>query len=332
MGFEIVDDPPEHLWREALRRRSDALIFQSPEMFDVFRQATGIQPAALAAIDSVSGAGLACLAWVRVEPSGWLARALLTRCICQGGPVYEPGSERGLLAARALVARHVELLRDHTVYSQFRNAYEDTGIPEALDGLGEPEPHCNFIIDLSRGLEAIWRGMSSGRRKGIGRAQRRAISVSRVVSSADVTRCYELFELTYRRARLPLFDESLFQAASRLLGDQVRFYLAEREADTLAARALLLNEHTMYDWFAGSTDEGDAAGASELIVWQALQDACAVGLRRFDFGGGGNPHQPYGPREFKRRFGGTTIEYQRFVVRHAPVRYRLVSAGLKLRR
>jgi len=332
VGLEIVEEPPEPPWREALRRRPDALIFQSPEMFRVFREAAGMQPGALAAVEKRSGEAVACLAWVTIEPSGWLGRALLTRCICQGGPVYEPGSERGLRAARALVARHAELVGSLAVYTQFRNAYQGTGIPEALEGLAEPEPHCNFIIDLSRGPETIWRGMSSGRRKGISRAERRGVQVRRVTAPPDITRCHGLFERTYRRARLPLFDVALFQAASRVLGDRVRFYLAERDGDALAARVLLLTEHTMYDWFAGSTAEGDASGASELIVWQALQDACRIGLQRFDFGGGGNPHQPYGPREFKRRFGGCLIECPRFVMRHAPLRYRLVSMGLKLRR
>ncbi len=332
MGFEIVEGPHEQPWREALRQRPDALVFQSPEMFQVFGQAQGMQPGILVAVEEGSGRGLACLAWVMIVPSGPVARSLLTRCICQGGPVYQPGSEAGLRAARALVVRHAELVRHTSVYSEFRNAYNGTGIPEALDGLAKSEPHCNFIVDLRGGPASVWRDMSGSRRKGIRRAEREGVTVRRVAAADDIDQCYRLFEATYRRVGLPLFDVSLFQAALDRLGDRVRFYLAERGGEVVAARALLLTDQTMYDWFAGSTQEGESGHGNELTVWQALQDACALGLRRFDFGGGGNPHQPYGPREFKRRFGGTPMQYYRFVIKHAPIRSGLISVGLKLRR
>ncbi len=331
MEFEIVEGPHEQPWREALGLRADALVFQSPEMLEVFGQTEGLRPGVLVAAEKRSGRGLACLAWVTIVPSGRVARPLLMRCICQGGPVYQPDSEAGLQAARALVARHAALVRDDCVYSEFRNGYAGTGIPEALEGLAEPEPHCNFLIDVSTGPEAVWRGMSSSRRKGIRRAEREGITVRRVALFHEVEECHRLFELTYRRARLPLFDVSLFRAAATVLVDRVRFYLAEREGEALAARALLLTEHTMYDWFAGSTEAGEGVRANELIVWEALQEACRLGLQRFDFGGGGHPNRPYGPREFKRRFGGSRIEYQRFVIRHAPVRSALISAARKLR-
>lgn len=332
MEFRIVEGPHEPPWREALRLRPDHLIFQSPEMYEVFGRAEGMQPGALVAVERGSGHGVACLAWVTIVPSGRVARSLLARCICQGGPVYQPGSEAGLRAARAVVGRHAELVRRTCVYSEFRNAYDGTGIAGALDGLGQPEPHCNFLIDLSDGPASVWRDMSSSRRKGILRAEREGITVRRAATAQDIEECYRLFEATYRRARLPMFDASLFHAAAEVLEDGVRFYLAERGGDTLAARALLLTEHTAYDWFAGSTEAGERARANELIVWQALQEACGLGLQRFDFGGGGNPEQPYGPREFKRRFGGTQIEYRRFRISHAVVRSALIAVARRLRR
>lgn len=332
MGFEIVEGPHEQPWREALRLRPDPLVFQSPEMRQVFSQAKGMEPGVLIAIEDGSNCGIACLAWVTIAPPGRVASSLLTRCICQGGPVYRPRSETGLRAARALVEHHAQLVRRASVYSEFRNGYNGTGVAEALDGLADSEPHCSFIIDLSAGPEPVWRNMSGSRRKGIRRAEREGITVRRVALPDGIEECYRLFELTYRRARLPLADGSLFAAAADVLGDRVCFYLAERGGEALAARALLRDEHTLYDWFAGSTEAGERARASELIVWQALQEACSLGLQRFDFGGGGNPQKPYGPREFKRRFGGSRIEYRRFRIRHAPVRSALIAAARELRR
>jgi serine/alanine adding enzyme len=332
VGFEILERPHERPWREALRLRPDALLFQWPEMLELYEASRGLEPGALVAVEKSSGKGIACLAWETIEPKGRLRRWLLKRCVVRGGPVYEPGNELGRRAARALVARHAELMRRRAVYSQFRNAYIGTGIAEALQGLGRAEPQRNFMIDLSEGPEPVFSGMSSSRRKGIRRAERDGLTVRRVSSSDDIDRCYGLFTVTYRRAGLPLFDVSLFRAAARVLGDRVRFYLAQKDEEGLAARAMLLTGHSMYDWFAGSTQDGERSKANELIVWQALREACDLGLRVFDFGEAGNPEHPYGPREFKRRFGGRSVDYQRTAMQYAPIRCGLIAAGLKLRR
>lgn len=331
MGIEILEGLHEEPWREALALRPGALIFQWPEMHRVWEAATGVEPGALIAMDSTTGRGLACMAWETIRPTGWAARYLLTRAICHGGPVFDPASERSRAAAQAVVERHLELVRPTVVYSQFRNAYPETHIGDVVADLAVAEPHCNFIIDLSPGAAAVFAGMSGNRRKGIRRAERDGLSVRRVTESAEVDACYALFAETYARVRLPLADRSLFESAFRLLGARARFYLAECDGNPLAARAMLLTDETIYDWYAGSTLEGDNRCAGELIVWQALQDACALGLRRFDFGGGGNPLQPYGPREFKRRFGGASVFYNRYNVPMAPVRCGLAACARQLR-
>jgi lipid II:glycine glycyltransferase (peptidoglycan interpeptide bridge formation enzyme) len=47
------------------------------------------------------------------------------------------------------------------------------------------------------------------------------------------------------------------------------------------------------------------------------------GFEVFDFGGAGRPDEPYGPREFKAKFGGELVDYGRDVLVHAPARLRV---------
>jgi len=51
----------------------------------------------------------------------------------------------------------------------------------------------------------------------------------------------------------------------------------------------------------------------------------------FNFGGAGKPGQPYGPREFKKDFGGKLVEYGRHHLVLSPLRYKILEFGLKLR-
>ena len=71
---------------------------------------------------------------------------------------------------------------------------------------------------------------------------------------------------------------------------------------------------------------------NEALVWHILQWGKANGFQVFDFGGGGNPNEPYGPREFKLKFGGAQVSYGRNVCIHSQLRFNLSKAGYGLYR
>jgi serine/alanine adding enzyme len=52
----------------------------------------------------------------------------------------------------------------------------------------------------------------------------------------------------------------------------------------------------------------------------------------FDFGGAGRPDEPYGPREFKSKFGGELVDYGRDVLVHGPVRLRVSRSAYAVAR
>ena len=93
----------------------------------------------------------------------------------------------------------------------------------------------------------------------------------------------------------------------------------------LAGRIVLLYRGTAYDWYAGSTPQGKRLHADEWLVWRAMLLAKEHRAVRFDFGGAGEPDQDYGPREFKRRFGGPITNIGRYTKVLRRVRYGLVG-------
>src|SRR2546428_11875668 len=95
----------------------------------------------------------------------------------------------------------------------------------------------------------------------------------------------------------------------------------------LAGRIVLLYRGTAYDWYAGSTPQGKRLHADEWLVWRAMLLAKEHRAVRFDFGGAGEPDQDYGPREFKRRFGGPITNIGRYTKVLRRVRDGLVWAS-----
>ena len=60
-------------------------------------------------------------------------------------------------------------------------------------------------------------------------------------------------------------------------------------------------------------------------IWNIIKWANTQKYHRFDFGGGGVVGEPYGPREFKRRFGGVEFQYNNLIYTHGALRHRMMS-------
>jgi lipid II:glycine glycyltransferase (peptidoglycan interpeptide bridge formation enzyme) len=100
------------------------------------------------------------------------------------------------------------------------------------------------------------------------------------------------------------------------------------DGELMALRLVLRWGGTLYDWYAGS-DLDQPTHADEWLVWQVLRQGIREGCNTFDFGGAGKPDEPYGPREFKRRFGGQAVNPGRFEKVYRPLTFRATKAAYK---
>jgi len=173
--------------------------------------------------------------------------------------------------------------------------------------------------------------MSKARGKGISQAERAGLEV-RDLGLRDLVRTHALVQETYNRARVPLADSSLFRSALEILGPRGNLWgvAAIRESKVCAVRFCLRWGPTVYDWYAGSSDTGRAIHADEWLVWEVLRRGIRSGLSTFDFQGAGQPGQPYGPREFKRRFGGEETNPGRFEKVYRPLTLKVSKVAYEI--
>ncbi len=52
----------------------------------------------------------------------------------------------------------------------------------------------------------------------------------------------------------------------------------------------------------------------------------------FDFGGAGKPGEEYGVRNFKKRFGGKSVNFGRYELIHCKIKTMIAENGFKLYR
>ena len=170
------------------------------------------------------------------------------------------------------------------------------------------------MLDLADGFEALRRGFSKGHRAAITQAERKGVTTRVAASAEDYRSYFAVYEDSLRRwgeAASPRYPWTLFERAWQLAErhpDALRLWLAEHEGEIVAgALVLYWRGHVMY-WQAATLERAFELRPANLVLANAIEDACERGCRWFDFGSSGG-HE--GPEAFKRRFGATERPLER---------------------
>jgi serine/alanine adding enzyme len=314
-------------WKAFLESSPAANIFQTSEMRDVFAATRNYEPTTLATeMDGeIEDLLLGCI----IKEGGGLKGAFSSRVIATGGPISNKGDVKGIMKA------FDEAVGPDSLYAQFRNLTDMSPHRLAFEGLGYAyEDHINYVHDLTRPIDQIWKGFNASRRRGIKKAEKGGVSAREAEGDEDIELLYELLRETYDVAGVPLADKSLFTSAWRVLkpANMIRIVLGVKGRDTLAGRLYLTYRGTIYEWYAGGSSAGKEEHANELLVWDTMQWGGRNGYRVFDFGGAGRPGEDYGPGEFKRLFGGTMTNFGRFEKVYHPIKHMIGRKGYDLLR
>lgn len=327
--IEIKDSVDREKWDNFILNHPNGNIFQSSRMAEVYNLTKNYEPISLAAIDSSSEEILAIVQAVIVRDAPGFIGSISSRSIINGGPIFIE-NKKGFEAVTELLSYYEHLLQNRAIYTQIRNIWETENVLNTLEDLGyQYEPHLNYLINLDRSTEEIWKDIHKPRRKGINRAEKIGVKVRKVVDKSEIKECYRLFEETYKNVRLPLADILLFESAYEIFFDAglIDFYLATLEGEVVGSRVVLKYRGTVHDWYAGSKQNTNYV--NEAIVWHMMCEYAGK-EKIFDFGGAGHPDKPYGVREFKKRFGGEEVEYGRYKKVHNKSREELMKSGLKI--
>ncbi len=316
------------VWRRFVDEHPAGNIFHTPEMFEVFARTAGHRPTLWAAVDGEQV--LALLPAVQVTLAGGPWRFLTTRAIAYGGLLCAP-DDRGRDALARLLDAYVAGVGGVPLFTELRHLADVRTIQPLLAERGFAyEEHLNYLIALDRPVDEVMQAIGRRTRKNIRRGLRKGIvAIEEVWDREGVAACYELLRQTYRAARVPLADRSLFEAAFDVLHPRgmVRFTLARVEGVPVAASVELLYKDVIYGWYGGVDRAYSAYVPNELLMWRILEWGVEHGYRVYDFGGAGRPDEEYGVRDFKAKFGGDLVCYGRNVYVHAPVRLSLSKAG-----
>lgn len=332
MSIEIVNTLPEEDWRRFIEEHPDGNIFHTPEMFQVFGHSKGHKPKLWAATQN----GRILVLFLPVDVNLWngILRPLTTRAISYGSVLCVPGKE-GQEALGQLLHTYKCRTAGEALFTELRNQ-SDLGLYQGvLESNGFVfEDHLNYIIDLSKPIEEIWKCLHPGARTNIRKAHKNRVDIQEVTTADKIPDVYSVLYKVYKHIRVPLAHLSLFEAAFEILFPRgmIKFFTAQVDNACIGTAVRLLYKDTIYDWYAGVLRDNNSYKAHDLLNWHVFDWGNHNGFCRFDFGGAGKPNQDYGPRDFKAKFGGTLVNYGRYMYVHHPGLFLVSEWGYQMSR
>lgn len=296
-------------------------VFQTSDMAEVYRRTKGYAPSMVAAINEETSEILASLLAVTITEKKGFFKSFTSHTTIRGNPIFKSGKE-GTEAAIMLMNNFNKVIDQDSLYTRVYLTDKSSELETILLKNGFVfEDWLNFLIDLNRPEEDIWRSIHKSRRKGITRAvEKIGLTIEEVTDHDQIKTFYSLLTETYKNAKLPLKDISLFEGIFDILvrKGMAKFLMAKKENVYIAGRLILTYKGTIYDWYAGSLKDYLSFYPNEFLIWHILKWGSEKGYHTFDFGGAGSPTEEYGVRTFKERFGGKLVNHGRFTNVHHP--------------
>lgn len=180
-------------------------------------------------------------------------------------------------------------------------------LPLPPPGLTEARHWVTSRIDLTPGPEALWQGLENNAQGPVRQARRLGVQVRTGTTEADVDAFRSLFIATRRRLGVPVFPPAFFAGLYRhiLAPGLGRLLLAETRGRPVAGLVMLFEAHAALDGYAASLPGSGKTRANDLLVWTAIETACALGKPVFDFGAD-SPRQA-SLLSFKRKWGACQV-------------------------
>lgn len=329
--MRIEKNVNESKWREFLNSQPNANIFHTPEMFRVFSSTKGYQPHFWSVLGD-DGNIASLMIPVEIVISKKL-KSLTTRSVVFGS-VLSYQERDGIQALDHLLKSYLQKDETGSLFTELRNIHDTGPIQEIFSQNNfHFENHLNYLINLDRPIDSVFGSIGKRTRKNIRRGLNKdKVKIREVRDENQLWDCLKLLRETYRLAKVPLADDSLFISAFQELvpKDMVLFLTAYVDDVPVATSIELLYRDKIYGWYSGLNREYASYVPNELLIWYILKWGVEHGYKLYDFGGAGNPNQEYGVRDFKAKFGGDLVDFGRNTCIHRPKLLQLSKAGYQV--
>lgn len=173
------------------------------------------------------------------------------------------------------------------------------------------QPKYEWILNLEKMEDEILSAMHSKTRYGIRLAENRGVKVE--IIKSDFQKYFsdflDLMQKTAERNKFSLHQEVYYKNIFRNCEENKNAFLAIANYNDkiLAINLVLFYGETIYFIFGASSDDFKNLMAPHLLHWKIIIEAKKIGYKIYNLGAVGDEFE--GVSRFKKRFGGSLLEY-----------------------
>ncbi|MCB9447770.1 MAG: peptidoglycan bridge formation glycyltransferase FemA/FemB family protein [Flavobacteriales bacterium] len=325
--MKITDTPDRKKWADFVLGHPSGNIFQTPELYDVFRATSDNHAEVIALVDDNGDIAGLMVYTILMEPG--VKKFFSTRSIVTGGPLVKNDD---LAIARQLFTAYCKKIKKAgAIYTEVRNLFDISALNQAfLDAGFSYVEHLTIHNDLQLSEDDMRKTLHRGRYSNIKRAINKNLVVRQITSKEEIMRGYEMIVDTYERVNLPAPHPDLFLNTADFLKEKAHLVGCFMDDKMIGCRVYLIYKDSMYDWYAAIDREYSKYQPSDITPWKMMLWGKEQGIKIYDFAGAGKPDKEYAVRTYKLKFGGKLLSFGRYMKVHKPLLFQVGKAGMKL--
>jgi len=331
--MKIVRELDRMKWSDFVFQHPMGNVFQSHEMYDVYKHTENYKPVFIAVLDDSDEVLGILLSVIQTEYS-FILRGLTARAVVWGGPLVKDNDR---VVMQILLSNYDSIVRSESLYTEFRNLWDVSDSYASFEKLGYiRHEHLNFLVNLTKGRDQVFSNLSSSKRRQIRRGLEKA-EITVAENENDIVDYYRVLHGYYSGViKKPLPPLSFFLSCHRILRPlkSGMTFLIRSNGKVIGGIVCPISKnyskHIIYELYVVGSREYDDFFPSVLATWAPIEWGAENGFNFFDFMGAGKPDVDYGVREFKAKFGGDMVSYGRLRKIHKPVMNSISQAGFRL--
>ncbi len=331
--MKVVRELDNLKWSDFVFLHPEGNIFQSPEMYDVYRHTKSYEPILVALLDDRDEVLGVLLSVVQREDS-FVPRGLTARAVVWGGPLVRDNDQSVM---KTLLYNYDNIAKSEALYTEFRNLWDFSASYGTFEAQGyRVSAHLNFLVDLAKGKDVLFSKLSSSKRRQVRRGLEKA-EISIAANEDDIVEYYGILADYYSAVvKKPLPPLSFFTSFHRILSARNSgiTFLVRNNGKIIGGIVCPISRNysrnVIYELYVAGSRAHDNIYPGVLATWAPIEWGAENGFDFFDFMGAGRPDVEYGVREFKSKFGGELVSYGRLRKIHRPALNAISRAGFRL--
>lgn len=314
-------------WMDIFTNSAFSNPFQSPEFYEAYNSIANHSADVFAIEDEGK---ITSLVIVTLQKEKGLLGFFSRRGIIYGGPLISNTNHESLVVLLQWVTSYY---KTKLIYIEIRNSFSYNNLKQSfLDSKWILEPHLNVQLFLdSKSVDDILNLMTYNRRREIKMSLKENTLVNISDSLDEIDKFYTILSDLYRtRVKVPLPQKDYFLSLKN--SSIAKIFIVKHNNNVIGGAFCITDSinsiNTLY--YAGLRDYHKKIFPTHIAIMGVIEYAVKHNLKTIDFMGAGKPEIKYGVRDYKIQFGGSLVEYGRFIHIFNPFLFRLGIFGLKI--